>query len=77
MPQPILRDKHDTRIHHIVSISMTYRSSHEGFVIYPEDKKLAQQLRFEEVKNQSKTSFTTKYGPSFKKSKHPLALMVR
>ena len=34
-------------------------------------------MRFEEVKEQVKKNFTTPYGPLFKKSNHPLAIMVR
>ena len=44
---------------------------------YPEDKRKAHEMRFEEVKEQEKKNFTTSYGPLFKKSNHPLAIMVR
>jgi len=45
--------------------------------VYSEDKKTAHKERFDEVKKQKKKNFTTPYGPLFKKSKHPLAIMVR
>ena len=45
--------------------------------VYSEDKKTAHKQRFDEVKEQKKKNFTTPYGPLFKKSKHPLAIMVR
>ena len=44
---------------------------------YSEDKKMAHKERFDEIKQQEKKNFTTPYGPIFKKSKHPLAIMVR
>jgi len=45
--------------------------------VYPEEKKKAHEVRFREIKDQPKKNFTTKYGPPFKKSNHPLAIMVR
>ena len=45
--------------------------------MYPEEKKKAHEVRFREIKDQPKKNFTTKYGPPFKKSNHPLAIMVR
>jgi len=47
--------------------------------VYPEDKRKAHEMRFTEIKKQKKKNFTTStpYGPLFKKSNHPLAIMVR
>jgi len=41
---------------------------------YPEKKEEAHHMRFEEVKQRK--GYTMKYGPPFKKSNHPLSIMV-
>ena len=46
-------------------------------MMYPEDQKKAHKTRFDEINKQKEKNFTTKYGPPFRKSNHPLALMVR
>lgn len=53
------------------------KQSTEEANVYPEDKKKAHKKRFKEVNNQKKKNFTTSFGPPFKKTNHPLAIMVR